>query len=936
MKIKIIPFIALCLFMSLKLSGQINTFSECYHTYDQNPSNTDRIEILREAFIEANGDYLVFGTQRNESILPGNKKSSILHHSRLNSNGISLSNLQFSKNQGSQKSSITNVTHAQIATPICSENNWLLVSERMNSKTNVFAYSLDNTNTTVTNVIALTDQFDGVDYTCNDFLQSNAQDIIWVGNEKTSTTENIILSTLQQNCTIGLHRRFIITDPITNQPLNSAAHSIIELEGAVMNTAAFAVTGKAGKYAFCLLLDPSFNPVNGQIHLFKANPSNNFTNNAIKVIQIANNNLVILGNTRNTSTNFGIDEYFFIEFDNQNMTTVWSSRYHNKECTRATDFEINSKGNYIVVGSDSYDCNGEVSAPTQDPGWAFMAEIESIKGGLKWSYRHHQNKSYPASPFGSAFNDVEILGNDGFIDEVFAVGTCWERKLDPISDGGGSETSSSQYQTNHDYFAVKTDTKGKLLDNTTCYEPIEVIATPITPKIHLTNPVTEDLEHAKTPIEWFEIDQEIESEFCDQTDYCCQTDVFDQLLNQGASHQILGCQSIEVNLNVVGSCWQVTWDWGDGTTTGPIPATTDPLVHNYSLNANSYFISWHIKEVDLDGNLCIDGYNDLGFVSMPTCECEDCPGLGIPGSELVNNGGFTNGYTGFSSSFGNSCSGYGESDVQNNISVHNCNVHWCATGQTGSTTSIELDNFLTGDAFRGDPSMKDVLWEQTITGLDQNSIYTFCGLFRNLLISPNNPDRIDPVVDIEINGQLKISNYAVQYSACEVTQPFACGWEELNFLWNSESNTNATIKIYLHRAECPTAPYCAVFGADLAIDDLSFKMCSSTESEGISENSENSVSEVYNTPTSKPRYNNLDDFNVFPNPTNALINIEFETNQERVIYILNTTGKLLEKVTISTDQHTLDLSKYNNGLYLLMAENIETGKRSTKRITKVN
>lgn len=74
--------------------------------------------------------------------------------------------------------------------------------------------------------------------------------------------------------------------------------------------------------------------------------------------------------------------------------------------------------------------------------------------------------------------------------------------------------------------------------------------------------------------------------------------------------------------------------------------------------------------------------------------------------------------------------------------------------------------------------------------------------------------------------------------------------------------------------------------------------------------------------------NFADNFNVFPNPTNSVVNINFNLNQSDKIYftIYDVTGKKLfntekEYSSVGLKQETFDVAKFNNGLYLLEIKN---------------
>ena len=74
--------------------------------------------------------------------------------------------------------------------------------------------------------------------------------------------------------------------------------------------------------------------------------------------------------------------------------------------------------------------------------------------------------------------------------------------------------------------------------------------------------------------------------------------------------------------------------------------------------------------------------------------------------------------------------------------------------------------------------------------------------------------------------------------------------------------------------------------------------------------------------------NFADNWNIYPNPTNCDVNLNFNLNQvDKIDFIIyDVTGKKLlntekEYSSVGSKQETFDLSKFNNGLYLLEIKN---------------
>jgi len=64
--------------------------------------------------------------------------------------------------------------------------------------------------------------------------------------------------------------------------------------------------------------------------------------------------------------------------------------------------------------------------------------------------------------------------------------------------------------------------------------------------------------------------------------------------------------------------------------------------------------------------------------------------------------------------------------------------------------------------------------------------------------------------------------------------------------------------------------------------------------------------------------NDIFGFAVYPNPSNGIVNISSEENVISEIAVFDSFGKLLiEQRNLSGLQHTLDLSAFAQGMYLL-------------------
>jgi len=68
--------------------------------------------------------------------------------------------------------------------------------------------------------------------------------------------------------------------------------------------------------------------------------------------------------------------------------------------------------------------------------------------------------------------------------------------------------------------------------------------------------------------------------------------------------------------------------------------------------------------------------------------------------------------------------------------------------------------------------------------------------------------------------------------------------------------------------------------------------------------------------------------NIYPNPTTDLINLEFNTNEQKTIQIYSLNGKVIKELVSNENQISLDVSNFDNGMYLI--------KTSTKNQTQVS
>jgi len=78
------------------------------------------------------------------------------------------------------------------------------------------------------------------------------------------------------------------------------------------------------------------------------------------------------------------------------------------------------------------------------------------------------------------------------------------------------------------------------------------------------------------------------------------------------------------------------------------------------------------------------------------------------------------------------------------------------------------------------------------------------------------------------------------------------------------------------------------------------------------------------------------EYRLYPNISNDFINIDFFNPEEKQIKIFDVQGGLVESIEIKKNQNMerINVSQYNNGVYILKIRNMETGKSWIEKIVK--
>lgn len=167
------------------------------------------------------------------------------------------------------------------------------------------------------------------------------------------------------------------------------------------------------------------------------------------------------------------------------------------------------------------------------------------------------------------------------------------------------------------------------------------------------------------------------------------------------------------------------------------------------------------------------------------------------GNELIKNGDFSLGNTGFSSSYTFAFSSLpGKYGIVTDSRTANPN-NWasCKDHTTGTGRFAWFDLADTANA---------IMWSQKINNITANANYTFSCWINSLFAGA------PPEVNFLINGQPATTVFTASTSLCT--------WVQKTFVWNAGSSQSAIIAI--------TNKSIFFQGNDVGIDDISFKKCS--------------------------------------------------------------------------------------------------------------
>jgi gliding motility-associated-like protein len=292
------------------------------------------------------------------------------------------------------------------------------------------------------------------------------------------------------------------------------------------------------------------------------------------------------------------------------------------------------------------------------------------------------------------------------------------------------------------------------------------------------------------------------------------------------------CNPLSVQFSGVGTNLQGPyWSFGDGntSTSGLQPANVYPSFNNYLVKFSASngtqrdtvtkLISVGVANADIivtpDTTICEGGTKQLrtkpalSFCWSPTTYLND-PNLPNPttstpqnityyftaevtGNNLIINGDFSAGNTGFSSDYrytNPTNITEGEYNIGTNPQTWNPGMSNCPDHTTGNGNMMMVN---------GSGTLNSIVWQQTIT-VTPNTNYAFSTWLQ--AVHPTSPAQLQ----FSINGQ-PLGN-TINASATP------CSWNQFYTTWNSGNNTTAVISVVNRNT--------GVAGNDFALDDISF------------------------------------------------------------------------------------------------------------------
>ncbi|MDF2385413.1 gliding motility-associated C-terminal domain-containing protein [Nostoc ellipsosporum NOK] len=289
------------------------------------------------------------------------------------------------------------------------------------------------------------------------------------------------------------------------------------------------------------------------------------------------------------------------------------------------------------------------------------------------------------------------------------------------------------------------------------------------------------------------------------------------------------CNPLEVSFNSY-SAGSATWDFGNGTTSNantPTVTFTDFGTYTVKLELRPSPACVHAVEKDItvsltkddvilsnDAIICTGTTGQFNAVSAleycwfpatglsatnianPTVDAPAAPvtyflHTRVQGQNLIVNGDFEQGNTGFTSAYAYATNNTteGQYHVSPNPRAWNGSMVACTDHTSGSGNMLLLN---------GSPVLNQAVWQQTVAVIP-NTNYAFSTWIQS--ISAANPAQLS----FSINGRPVGSS---------ITAGSTCAWRQFFTSWNSGNATTAVISIVNQNT--------IVWGNDFALDDISF------------------------------------------------------------------------------------------------------------------
>ena len=212
-------------------------------------------------------------------------------------------------------------------------------------------------------------------------------------------------------------------------------------------------------------------------------------------------------------------------------------------------------------------------------------------------------------------------------------------------------------------------------------------------------------------------------------------------------------------------------------------------------------------------NIVVSGAYDIGagpvscskeFKYPPHSSDPCCPAGTVPGPELVVNGDFEAGNTGFTSGHTYKASGplsSGQYTVPQSNQIPGINGQWACTDHTSGSPTGKM---LVVDGSLNPPAITNV-WRQNVTVV-AGKTYTFSAWVNNLVIPAQNYN--DPLVELYIDGKT-VAGISLPENPDE--------WRRMCVQWTAPASGVKTLEVRTSRFDN--------VGNDFAVDDISFRSC---------------------------------------------------------------------------------------------------------------